>query len=284
MIPFYRILKKIIFSLMLSCFTLSQVQAQFNGIGGLGGFNARSTQRMIENYRNGRADGKKMRSYLGYDVGLFFSFADRTYEHRYYNIDANGTNTGEYVYTKKLKPRIIGANANSYIPLAKLSRTSCLAFDWGVTAMMMTDGTDRVVLQSGSTYDFSILYIQVAMPLCLEYKYGGEAIYDKSEAFSFTFGAGLFPSLTSAALGNSGKISGAISPMVKAGLGFFAGVEWKITASYIGQSGALYTGRQGDAGLESAPDGSIYTIRSGPSVQIGLSVMPFSFDWDDSRW
>lgn len=271
--------------LLLAIITASSASAQF-GTGGFG-FQRRSERRAEQAYHDGRAAGKQMRGYLGYDVGVFFSFADRNFSYSYYDIDANGNNQGEKVYTKKLKPRILGFHAGSYIPLSSLGRTSCLAFDWGVEATILKDNTGKFVVTTPlvtSRYETDLIYMQFAIPLCLDFKYGGEAIYDKAEAFSVTLGAGLQPSLGSGGMLSTGKIKGAISPMIKAEIGFFAGFQWKVRAAYVAQPGVMYKAQNGDAGMEGRAEGSVISLTSKPSFNIGISFMPFSYDWDSSRW
>jgi len=272
----------ILFSIL---FTSVYAHAQF-GVGGLG-FQRRSEQRAQQAYSDGRANGKQMRGYLGYDIGVFFSFADRNFQHTYTDIDANGTNHGEKVYNRKLKSRVIGFNAGSYTPLGNLGSKSCLAFDWGIAATILQDNTGEVYTRSPRSegvYESTIMHWDFAVPLCLDFKFGGEAIFDKSEAFSFTFGAGLQPSLAMGGVASTSKMVASISPMIKAEIGFFAGLQWKIKASYIYRSGNIYKAENGDAGMESKPESSVITITSTPSFNLGISFMPFSYDWESSRW
>lgn len=248
---------------------------------------ARQAARMQQAYKDGRANGQKMRGYLGYEVGVFFSFADRDFAYSYNKVDANGVNQGETTYTKKMKSRVIGFNAGSYVSLGNVTSRSCLAFDWGVTATLFSDNTGSFVVTTPrviTNYSSTFRYWQFGVPLCLDFKYGGEAIYDKAEAFSITLGAGLQPSLASGAVLATGKMVGKVSPMVKAEIGFFAGLQWKIKASYIYQSGVIYKAQNGDAGMESHPESGVITLTTKPSFNVGISFMPFSHDWDSSRW
>lgn len=285
MIKDYASRKKVYAVLLPAMMITFFANAQFGP--GSFGFQRRSQQRAQQEYKDGRAAGKQMRGYLGYDVGVFFSFADRNYSHTYTDIDASGTNHGEVTYSRKLKPRVIGFNAGSYVPLGSMGSKSCLAFDWGFTATLLKDNTGevrtRTPLKQG-VYQSTILYWDFGAPLCLDYKYGGEAIYDKSEAFSFTFGAGLQPSLASGSIAGTGNLVGSVSPLVKAEIGFFAGLQWKIKASYIYRSGVIYKAKNGDPGMESQPESSVITLTTTPSFNVGISFMPFSHDWDSSRW
>lgn len=258
--------------------------AQFGGIGGMNGFNQRSAANMQKAYQKGRENGQQMRGYLGYEVGVFFSFADRNYTHVFDNVDFNGYNRGPASIKLKLKSRMLGFNAGTYTILAKLGATSAIAFDWGVTGIYSHSTTGDIIMPSGSKYLYSINYMQLGAPLLLDYKIGGEACYDKAEALSVTLGAGLQPALSFLALGSSTTTKGILVPMVKAELGFFAGIQWKIKASYVYQSGNLHRAVGGSSGLESAPETSVYTISTTAPVNIGISFMPFSFDWENSRW
>jgi hypothetical protein len=154
----------------------------------------------------------------------------------------------------------------------------------GSQCLYLTGNTGKVTLTSGGNYQFSINYIQFGVPLCLVYQYGGEAIYDKTETFSFTFGGGLQPSVGFSAIGFMPKTRGCIAPVLKADIGFFAGIQWEVKVSYTYQSGNLATVRKGDTGAEVAPPGSVYAITSSTPLNIGVSFMPFSYGWDSSRW
>ena len=279
------------FNLSVWCLLLAfsrpvTTHAQFSTLGSSrSGF--RQAALMQQDYKDGRANGKKMRGYLGYDVGVFVAFADKNFNYTYNQIDANGVNGGEVSYSRKLKSRAIGFFASSYVPLANLTSSSCLAFDWGVAATLFGDNTDKFVVitpRAITNYKSSIKYWQFAAPFCLDFKYGGEAIYDKAEAFSFTFGAGMQASLASGTVLGTGKFIGAIDPMVKAEIGFFAGLQWKVKASYIYQSGVIYKAEKGDAGMEAHPDSGVITITTKPILNIGVTFMPFSYDWDSSVW
>jgi hypothetical protein len=275
------------FSTVLLVFTTAlYTHAQFDSNGFR--MQQRSEKAMMDNYKDGRSQGKQMRGYLGYDIGVFYSFADRNYIHTYNHIDDNGTNLGEVTHRVKLKSAVIGFNAGSYIPMGNLGSTSCLALDWGIAATIYNGSTGRITTARGGTYQYSIMNWQFMVPLCLDFKYGGEAIYDKSERFSFTMGAGLIPSLSvvaiSGALSSAHKIAGRISPVIKAELGFFAGLEWKVKASYVYRKGNDLKSTPEDSKSGPGPDGSIFTLTTTPAINIGVSFMPFSHDWDSSRW
>jgi hypothetical protein len=282
---------KSIFSLacFCTCFLLLctiNTYAQF-GTGTSWRSGARQAAQMQQDYLNGRANGKKMRGYLGYDIGAFFAFADKSFSYTYDQVDASGINRGEIAYSKKLKSRALGFYAGSYTPLGNISSSSCLAFDFAAAVTLIHDKTDKFVVTtpwSISNYKSNIIYWQFAIPLCLDFKYGGEAIYDKAEAFSLTLGAGFQPSLASGAMLKTAKLIGAVSPMIKAEIGFFAGLQWKVKASYIYQSGVIYKAQKGDPGMEAHPDSAVMTMTTKPVLNIGVSFMPFSHDWDSSVW
>jgi hypothetical protein len=244
----------------------------------------RAQKRMIQGYVNGRAEGKKMKSYLGYEMGVYTSFANRMLYMNYPLIAADGTYTGEGTFTHKLKGSYLGAFVSIYHRLAMLNDKSCLAFDWGFDALAIVDETGKMSYNTPA-YNYSIeslvAYWHYGVPLLIDYKYGGEATYDKADNFSFTLGAGIMPMLAVGAINEVGQISGSIAPLVKAEIGFFAGVQWKVRAMYMMQSGdVLNTNDNSDNVLKYHN----YRLNVKPGINIGISVMPFSFGWDNSRW
>ncbi len=257
--------------------------SQFNRFDRMG-YDARGVAEMNNHYRDGRDHGRKMRGFLGYEVGAFFSFADFNYQHVF--DDVGGFHGGRQItIDRTLKSRHLGFNAGSYVLLGSLGESSALAFDWGITAVFSASSTGDVTMPSGNVYAYSFNYLQFAVPLLLSYKWGGEAVYDKSQPFSFTAGAGLYPAFVTTTLGSSGNTKGLFAPVLKAEIGFFAGLQWKIKANYIAYtSGEVYKARVDDPGMEGAPQGSVYTVASSAPFNIGIAIMPFSIDWEKSRW
>ncbi|RYZ52112.1 MAG: hypothetical protein EOP49_10305 [Sphingobacteriales bacterium] len=260
-------------------------QAQFSG--NSFGAQRRQDKALMDRYKDGRADGKQMRSYLGYEAGAFFSFAQRSFVATAPYTDENGIFQGEKTHTQKLKPWFLGFAVGTYIPLSNLSPKSSVALDFGVNVTMWKGKTGSFYLADSmrrAHYNSDFFLWQFGLPIMLDFKYGGEAIYDKGEAFSFTLGAGLQPAVSTGAVMRTDKLRGTISPVIKAEIGFFALVQWKIKATYLGQTGDVYRVSSGNVGMESKPDGTTFRLTTTPAINLGISFMPFSYDWDSSRW
>ncbi len=118
-----------------------------------GSFNAssnRTTQQMMNAYHEGRDHGRKMRGFLGYDVGAFFSFSDFNYQHVFDNPDATSGYEKTVTLKSTLSSRRLGFQCGSYVILGMMSENSALAFDWGLVGMYSGSETGDMVMPSGS--------------------------------------------------------------------------------------------------------------------------------------
>jgi hypothetical protein len=244
----------------------------------------RAQKRIVQGIVNAKNDDRKIKAHLGYEMGVYTSLASRTLFINYPMVAADGTYLGEGTFKHKLKGNYLGAFVGMYHRLAMLNNSSCLAFDWGVDALAIANETDELTYKIGnSTHRLKSLvaYWHFGVPLLIDYKYGGEATYDKADRFSFTLGGGIMPLVAIGAINEAGQISASIAPVVKAELGFFAGVQWKVRAMYMIQSGDILNTNDESADVRNYHS---YRLNVTPGINIGVSVMPFSFGWDNSRW
>lgn len=238
---------------------------------------------MAKHYMNARANGKKMKRYLSYDIGYHIPITKGTFTHSYVN-EVNGMYAGEKVITRELDAKGFGVSGNVYYPLFELTEKSIIAFNVGALANVLTFDIGRVNTSETANYNYSFSSLQIGIPLCIDYKSGGEAIYDKAEKVSFTAGFGISPTFYGSNFGPSSVTKFGVRPYVHAEIGFFAAIEWKVRASCLMNSTQFFRADNDSPGLAGMPYNSQFTMSSKPVFNIGFALMPFSWDWENSRW
>lgn len=247
------------------------------------GQSLRQGQMMAKHYMNARANGKKMKSYLSYDIGYHIPISKATFKHSFVN-EVDGMYAGEKVISREIDVKGFGVSGNVYYPLFSLTEKSILAFNVGAIGNILKYDIGEVRTSTTAVYNWSFSSMQIGLPLCIDYKFGGEAIYDKAEKVSFTAGFGISPTVYASSFGPSSIVKFGVRPYVHAEIGFFAAIEWKVRASCLMNSTQFFRADNENAGLESMPYNSRFTMNSKPVFNIGFAFMPFSWDWENSRW
>ena len=251
--------------------------------------NMNNAFKMVNNYQKAKDKGKSTKSYLGYSIGAGIPFTTAKFEHRYTEyssqiIDSKPVETivGEKVITRNPKVSGIHFTGNTYYRLAELTENSILAFNFGAVAYVLNYDIGEISIDKRATYTYQTTSLQIGIPLCLDYKYGGEAIYNKSQKTSFTLGVGVAPILYGNNFGPIQNTRTDIRPFLRAELGIFAGVNWRLSGSVL--AGSAKT-------MDIKTDGDFYlgrsahiSLNSTPTYSISLSVMPFSYDWESFGW
>lgn len=230
-------------------------------------------------YESRKAEGKNVNSYLSYyaQYGVAFTAAD--YTHTFIGTDANGEPVGEQSIYNHYDLKGISIGAGMYFPIADISDNSKIAFNLLIVFNVFNYEPGRITTSPYSTYDYSIQSFQVGVPLTLDYKYGGEANFDKTEKVSFTLGAGLSPMMNATGIGPMSNLKFNIRPYVHAELGIFAGIEWRIHFAYYAGQSKLLDLNSSAAFMDAMPDNSRITMNSSSLYTVGIAIMPFSFDW-----
>ena len=273
--------KAVLLTLLCSFFLSTSAWAQF------GNMNRAS---MAHNYEITKAKGKDVKHYLGYSIGVGKPFTTATFEHRFTDIrnvivnsnDHKTISLGEKVITRNPKVSGIHLNANTYYRLAELSENTILAFNFGTILNILKYDVGEIRPTEISVYEYDMSSFQMGFPLCLDYKYGGEAVYNKSQKTSFTLGVGVAPILYANVFGNYSNTRADIRPFLRAEVGIFAGIEWRLTGSVLAGNSHI---------MNFKPDGrgplghqATVSVHSTPTYSISLSLMPFSYDWESFGW
>lgn len=244
---------------------------------------ARQAYMQHKHYMNARANGKKLKSYLSYEVGYHYPISQATFNHTYVN-EVNGMYTGEKTISRSLKGKGFGGHGGVYYPLFHATEKSVVALNVGAVVNILKYDIGEIRPTDTRVYNYSFASAQASLPLTMDYKYGGEAMYDKAEKVSFTAGFGLSPTLYMANFGPAPYAKLGLRPYVHAELGFFAFIEWKVYASCMMGNATIFKGDNETAGLENMPFNSRISMDAKPVFSIGFSTMPFSWDWENSRW
>lgn len=241
-----------------------------------------SATRMMGNYFKAKEEGKNLRYYQSWHLGVSVPLENTyTFSWDYWNRAEDGTYLGKSNVTRTFKNKALVLNAAVYFPMFEITETSALAFNLGVMGYGLVGDIDEIRI-GHTTYQNQFVSMQMGMPLTFDFKYGGEATNDKAEKFSFTLGAGMCPIMYISTFGEFSNTRGSIRPYVHGEIGFFAGIEWKFKVDYLAKSTEVYRVDYRD--FETLPEGSLISVKGQPMLSVGIALMPFSYDWESSRW
>ena len=105
-----------------------------------------------------------------------------------------------------------------------------------------------------------------------------EATLERSNRFSFTVGGGIFPMLGAGVVYEFGGVNLVAPFYAKAELGFHAGVNWKLRATYIAKSPTSFSNDRND--IFSEPITVETSLKSNDKFMLSILVQPFSFGWE----
>ena len=233
-----------------------------------------------------RGEGKSVKSYLSYGIDLGMAFSSADYSHSYSTIDGSGNIVGSNTISRSFDLKGFQFGANVYFRLFDVTPNSSVVFNINPSAYLFhyEMGSIHPAGSNLNEYNYSLAIGNLAVPLTLDYKTGGEALFDKSYRTSFTVGAGLSPVMYGTNFGNIKKNKFGIRPFVHAEIGVFAAIEWKIRLSYMPGTTKVMDLYSDDAGMETMPVDSHIQMTTSSMFSVGISLMPFSFGWKSERW
>ncbi len=184
----------------------------------------------------------------------------------------------------RLKKSISGYIGVS-VPVALIGEKSMISLDIEANLLMGELSYDSLAIKKviadgiDTFYQENMPFMMLSGPVSVNYKWGGDASLSKDHKAMLAVGAGVAASyITVDPL--SGKQDAIIKaiPFVKAEIGFFLGVAWKIRGTaYLGQYDLIDIKSEN---LSSAA-GVIEKRYSGPlGYNISLMAYPLSFLWD----
>ncbi len=181
-----------------------------------------------------------------------------------------------------------GVTMGTYIPVAKFSEASQLAFSIdGLFNMLIWDMEPVNDVYYSGTSGYNKEYVitggsmQIGVPLGLDLKFGCDAALEKSKGAGFTFGAGVMPTAALTAYeGEAGAVIRA-QPYLKGELAVFAGICFKLRAVYAMGKFDYINATGEKSGYD---DGEGVTLTNKSTLTLSLILMPFSWAWDKVKY
>lgn len=250
-----------------------------------------SGQRMIaqgvNNYLKKRDDGKNVSLFHRLELSDGFAFGagsitinDRFRDQSNFNVITGRSRATNFNY------RSMAVYTGVYFPLSYLSSNSILALNTGLYGVGSVWQLGNTSLEDGKITSYESKDIFFGAAIGVDYIYGGEATLNKGDKVTLRAGAGLMPYFAVGELADGSQDYGkvGIKPYVKAELGFFAGVEWKLKGTAILGSRTIYNYSTGDYNLQDSEYYYAMNFKIRPTYTIGIAVFPFSFGWESDRW
>lgn len=173
-----------------------------------------------------------------------------------------------------------------YIPISYLGEKTMLAMNLGVYATVNTWDIGNTSLEPGVTTKYETSDMYIGVPVGVDFIFGGEATLNKADKVTLRAGAGVMPYFAAGGVPNGtmdyGKLG--LHPYVKAELGFFAGIEWKVKGMMIAGSRTIYNNTTGDYNLQYSDYYYNLNFKIRPTYTVGIAIFPFSFGWENDKW
>ena len=256
---------------------------------------AQLSHSMVAGYLKARAQGKKLKAWQRYEVGLGLPMVNANYTQNFSAFNPDGTSNDTSI-KKKVKATGYCITYGTYIPLSEPKNNFCMALGIGARGTSYSWAIDKTILPQ--SYNSTITYNtqEIGIPLSIDMKFGNEAMLDKAASkYCFTFGVGAFPAISQTKIEsmndntgiNTAFVStvGTVRPFIKAEFGAFAGILFKIRATVnFGPITLINPTNESDYSLSSANINTVSLKTESTSVQISLLLLPFSWDWGKDQW
>jgi hypothetical protein len=211
-------------------------------------------------------------------IGKFYIPAEITLKYKGYNPVGN-----VYIDTtlkKNTRSRQAWvAHIGTFFPIDMLTDNSMIAVNVELVARSVSLAYDSLLFFGSSKFMSPTPAYMVGLPICFEYKRGGEVSLDKKDRSLFTVGAGIVPCIVNSDDYNAVTPYKFI-PFIKAEIGFVAGIGFKLRGmAYFGKtkySGSNFYGLNNIG----ANDELHTTTEGGNGYSLSLIIMPFSWSWD----
>lgn len=247
----------------------------------------RAIARNTNQYLNDRAEGNNVNGFHRFEVGYAFTYGsgsininDRFRDPSNANVILGNSRSTTFSY------RAWSAFAGKYFPLTYLSNTSMLALNVNFMGTGSVWELGNVSLDESSVRIYEAAEVLFGLPIGVDYIFGGEATLNKVDKVTLRAGAGLMPFLAAGSWADDSQkyTRLGIRPYIKAELGFFAGVEWKLKGMVVAGSREIYNIKEGDYRLNESSYYYSLNMKIRPTYSIGLVVFPFSFGWENDKW
>lgn len=216
---------------------------------------------------------------LGYSYVL--ASANYSYAESHYNEKTGLVDDTSYVQKVKSKGGFGGLIGYSW-PLARMGDNSCLA-------LSVSYYYNAILWESGQfSYSYSSQYgsssvgsgtIDMGLPIGVDFKFGCDALADRSQRLCYGFGLGLYPSIKTTVYKEVANSNAGLLPYLKAELGVFAGICFKVRALYSFGNIRYVDYHQGVDYTQLKTD-----FKGKSTATLSLIIMPFSWKFGKSAW
>lgn len=218
-----------------------------------------------------------------FEIGYSYCTASAEFKYSANSFNEYTGTATDTSFTERLTSKSgFGGLIGYFWPVSKLGPKSRLAvgFNYMYNAFLWDGNTFEysASTQYGTTSSGSGT-IEMALPVGADFKYGSDALADKSEKLCMSFGAGLYPSMDLTVYREVGSFNFHMRPYVRAEFGVFAGICMKLRATYVmGNIDYFSYGHDNPGDVEHT------VFRSTGSTMLSLVLMPFSWKFGRSEW
>ena len=226
---------------------------------------------------------------LGYG---FYNMNTANFQFDYNKTDINNQLIDTY-YVATMKPTAaMSASFGLHFPIAMLRNRGVVAVATTFAYNKMDYETDKFYLTSTNFLTYKFATTQLAARLGVDLMVGNHGVLDKSKPTCYTIGLGLAPTqfnMTPSVIGTDGKSTNGdavskmkMQPYIKAEIGFMAGLNFKLRATYSFGRTDLMRVTTPSAVPSSYPLATTFQMRS--NLELAFIMMPLSPVWRKSRW
>jgi hypothetical protein len=248
---------------------------------------AQVSVRDINNYLDRKDKGKNVSLFHRFEVGYGITYGTGT--ELIYNRTRSSANAA--VVTGSTSGQTFSFKGESayaavYFPLTYLSSNTALLLNTGLYTNFNVYDLGNTSLDPGVSMTNQGADAVIGLPIGVDIAYGGEVTNNKIDKVTLRGGIGAMPYINYGVMadGTNGYAKFGVKPYVKAELGFFFGVEWKVRGMIVAGSRTIYNYEIGDYNLNNSNNYASYSLKVSPSYVIGFSVFPFSFGWENDKW
>lgn len=215
------------------------------------------------------------------EIGLSYCITSGTFSNHTTSYNENTATFKDSSYSRNIHTVYgYGAMFGYYWPVAKMAEKSRLAIDFAFmyNALFWESGSFGYSYSSqGGSESIGSATIQLAVPIGLDYKFGCDALYDKSQRFCASAGIGFMPSMDLTVYQSEGGFGFHSAPYIKGEVGVFGGICFKLRATYRFGSTKFIDEKDDNSNSTNET-----TLKVKSNLTLTLIFMPMSWKWNRS--
>lgn len=232
--------------------------------------------------------GEKSDWFKRVEIGGHYSIANAEFQNSNNYVIFDGTQTEQFSYNfgKEFKAIGFGGQLGTYIPVTSVFRKSIFAITVHAHATFVNYDLGKIEVMPDVFSDpVNMQQTRLALPIGLEYKWGGQATLNKADWASVGFGGGVAPTyemFDKITVDGEDKEKFSIRPYLRVEAGFRTAIFWKIHATWMFSSIYNYK-KQAETIPELSLENNSYVegyMRTRPIINLGITFNIGSFGWD----